>query len=271
MKLVIAICMMMFAAAASADSTFTIGAGTGPECDMTYLNQASPTTVNGSSTGAYFYDSVAGGSNVNLMFRWDAIGDSLNKSGTLVYVKACSLIVKSIQLAIDNPTQGVLKIARTRRNPVAINKWNEGAATWNVWKAVSGNWATAGARSTTGDVDTSAMSTLNFATNTFGSDSVLKIDMTTAAQTMDGADTANSHCGWLIFAPWWGSFTTMDLLAYIATDDHATTAIRPKLKVVYTKAVQPAASATNNLRRRTANVRHSFSYKEKINAYCIIG
>lgn len=253
MKTLIYILAVVMAGSVLADSTFTIGAGTGPECDMTFINQAAATTNYGTSTGAYCYDSVGGGANVNLLFRWHALADSLNK-GVLVYIKACTLLVKSNQLAIDNPTQGVVKIARTRRSPVSdpLSYWEEVSATWNRYKVVT-NWTTAGARSTTGDIDTSAMSSVNFATTPFGSDSVLKIDITAPAQLMDAADTANAHCGFIMFAPWWGSFTTQAEIVLIATDDHATAANRPKLKVVYTRAVQPPVGATHNRTRRTAN------------------
>lgn len=255
MKYLTLIVLLLCAVTASADTTFTIGAGTGPECDMTYINQAAPSTNYGTGTTAWWYDSVPTSQGANLLFRWDALGDSLNHGGANLYIKACTLIVKSNLGTLDRTTTGQFKCARVRRGTTASAKWTETGAKWSEWKSLN-EWTTYGARSVANDIDTTVTITYDWSVISWGiTDSIAKFDLTAVAQTMDAGDTAKTHGGFIFYAPWYGSYTTWDNLCQIYTDDNATSGNRPKLKVVYTKAVYPVATATYNRTRRTANSR----------------
>lgn len=241
--------IVLFLGTADADTTFTIGAGTGPECDMTYINAGATSTNYGTATSAWFYDSTSGGSNNNLLFRWDALGDSLNHGGANLYVKACTLLVKSYLASADRATTGQFRCARVRRGVTSPTKWTETGASWENYKALT-TWNTSGGRNVSNDIDTTVSITYNWATFSWGTDSVGKFDLTAVAQTMDAGDTAKTHGGFIFYFPWYGSYTTWDQLCQIHTDDGPTTANRPQLKVVYTKAVQPPATSTPPRRRR---------------------
>ncbi len=254
MKYLALIVLLLCAVTVFADTTFTIGAGTGPECDMTYINQAATTTNYGTNTTAWWYDSVPTSQSANLLFRWDALGDSLNHGGANLYIKACTLIVKSNLGTLDRATTGQFKCARVRRGVTSPTKWTETGASWENYKALT-TWNTSGGRNVSNDIDTTVSITYNWATFSWGTDSVGKFDLTAVAQTMDAGDTAKTHGGFIFYFPWYGSYTTWDQLCQIYTDDNATSGNRPKLKVVYTKAVYPVATATYNRTRRTANSR----------------
>lgn len=262
--------IVLFLSTSFADTTFTIGGGTGPEADMTYLNQGSVSTNYGTSATAYVNDSVIlTNAATGILIRWDALADSLNHGGANLYLKSLKIKMKSNLASADRATVGTMLVARCRRGTTTSAKWTETGATWVDYKAL-GSWSTAGARNVSNDIDTTVMVSFDWSTVSFNSDSTVEFDITTVGQTMDASDTAKCHGGFFLFPPWWGSFTAWDNLQQFYSDDNATAANRPTLTAIYTKAVQPVASS-NNLRRRTANVRHSFSYKEKIRAYCITG
>lgn len=261
--------IVLFLSTSFADTTFTIGAGTGPEADMTYMNQAATSTNYGTGVTAFVYDSVGGGANTAILIRWDALADSLNHGGANLYIKSLKIKLKSNLQASDRSTTGILCVARCRRGTTTSAKWTEANASWLDYKNL-GSWSTAGARNVSNDIDTTVMVRFDWSVVSFNSDSTVELDITTVGQTIDAADTAKCHGGVVLFSPWWGSSTAWNKIHEFYTDDNGTTANRPTLTAIYTKAVQPVASS-NNLRRRTANVRHSFSYKEKIRAYYITG
>lgn len=250
-----------------ADTTFTIGAGTGPECDMSYINQGATSTNYGTNQQAWLYDSTAGGANANLIFRWDALADSLNHGGANLYVKACTLLVKSYLASADRATVGQFKFARIRRGVTTSAKWTETGVKWTEWKSLN-EWTTYGARGVSNDIDTTVTITYSWGTFTWGTDSVGKFDLTAIAQTMDAGDTAQAHGGFMAYAPWYGSYTTWDQLCQVWTDDAATSANRPKLKVVYTKAVQPVPSDMSR-RRRTIQNSYRWPAQDEQNTFAI--
>lgn len=250
MKLLTLLCVLLLAVSVSADTTFTIGAGAGPEADMTYINQGATNTNYGTGVTAWVYDSSDAGVSTVILIRWDALADSLNHGGVPLYLKSLKIKWKSNLAALDRPTTGTMFAARCRRGTTSSAKWTETGAKWTEWKSLN-SWSTNGARNVTNDVDTTVMVSFDWSTVSFNSDSTVEFDITTVGQTMDAADTAKCHGGFLFFSPWWGSFTDWGALYHqFHTDDAATAAYRPTLTAIYTRAVQPVASSTPPRRRR---------------------
>jgi hypothetical protein len=239
-KSFVCLVIVLLCGSAFADSTFTIGAGTGPECDMTYLNSALTSTVYGNADSATAQDSCSGASK-HILFRWGAIADSLNKGGgTQVFIRACSLFVK--QRNTTDLALGLLKVSRLRR------PFNETLSTWLLYDLLS-SWTTAGARDTTDDIDTIPNCTDGYSiTNDnclFSTTAHCSIDITQVAKTMDGEDTALWRDGLMLYGPWTygdascanSGWRTVEA-GYnfsIYSDDAATAADRPYIKVVYTQ------------------------------------
>lgn len=230
--------ILLLCASARADSTLTIGAGTGPECDMTYISAAAATTNYGSEVTAYMCDSCLGSQHI--LFRWDAIADSLNK-GANMYIKACTLFVR--QQTICELYQGLFLIS-----PLKV-PFVESQATYNI-RSTGNNWTTAGAMSPDNDIDTATRGLGAVVSSEgdclFSTSAHCGIDMTAMAKTMDAGDTALWHNGFIMYGPFsygggstcasagWAGLDINDWL--IHTDDAVTATNRPYIKVVYSAA-----------------------------------
>lgn len=210
-------------------ATFTIGAGSGTEADGTYINESASTTNYGTSS-RYWIGGSNSGQDAYALLNWPALKDSLYGRT----VDACSLFVKPTA-AVDN-TDGLFACFQIR----SVRDWIEAQATWTNYKT-STAWSTAGAKNTTSDIISTIVDAKT--ESQFTSGVYTPFDITSIARQWDGNDTAN--CRGVVVKQYGGTDPTQ---LDIGSDDNATAANRPKIKVVYHEGIDTPTTAR---RRRT--------------------
>lgn len=199
-------------------ASFTLGAGTAPEADGTYINE-SATSSNYGNTTRYWLGGNSSGGDTYVLISWSVLKDSLYGRT----VDACSLFVKPN--AIVENVDGLFACYRIRSG----RDWVETQATWSEFKT-SNAWSTGGAKNTTNDIFSTAVDAKT--ESQFANGDYTPFDITSIARQWDGSDTAN--CRGVVIRQFSGTDATqIDL----ASDDNATAANRPKIKVVYHEGI----------------------------------
>jgi hypothetical protein len=216
-------------------ASFTLGAGTGSEADMTAINGGTPSTNAGTALSAWANSSGP----IRILINWAALKDSLyGRTADSGYIQ---LKVTSADFCSDCSIDCFQ--VRPERD------WIENQATWNIYKTGS-NWTTAGCSSTASD----RFSTfLDSHTETdFSNDTYVKFYITGYLKSIDGIDTAN--CRGVIVLQGSGSDQTG---VQFFTDDNTTASNRPKVTVFYHAGLDTPGA----FRRRVELIRRALGWR----------
>jgi hypothetical protein len=216
-------------------ASFTLGAGTGSEADMTAINGTTPTTNSGTAATAW----VNSASPLRVLINWSALKDSLyNRTADSGYLQ---LKVTSAGFCSDCSIDCYQ--IRPERD------WIEIQATWNIYKTGS-NWTTAGC----GSISADRYSTLldSHIESDFSNDTYARFYITNYLKNLDGADTAN--CRGMIVLQGSGSDQTG---VQFYTDDNANSANRPTVTVFYHAGIDTPGA----FRRRLEITRRALGWR----------
>lgn len=211
MKKLIAILFSALVPMVSWGASFTLGAGTAPEADATYINGITPNTNYKSAQTCW----VDGDGPSRLLINWPRLKDSLyNRTADSGYIE----IKRTAAASCGDCSVDVYQVRPGR-------PWVEDTATYNNYRT-STAWTTAGCGSTASDrYNTLLYSQLgtDMPTNTY-----IKFYITGYLQAMDMADTTN---GVGVIFIWGSGSETVGTNFYL--DDAASSTNRPKITVFY--------------------------------------
>jgi hypothetical protein len=215
--------ILLLTVSASAE-TFTIGAGS-YDCASSRISSTATTTNYGTEVYLRIYDDNTATGRFRSLIKWDELKDSLYG----VSVTSCSLFVDFYAYGSATLQYGIYGI---------LAYWLEDSVTWNN-RRDGVAWTTAGCQSAGNDRTTDIYDTHTGASDTTD-DGWYAFDITTLAQTWDGTDTANCQGMLISVVQNTGLYTNFDF----TSDDNATTARRPKIKVIYSAATAEGITRT---------------------------